>query len=483
MESCCRRKEQNPIAQLHAFHIFIATGYRFCETVAMKGKRKAKVESLERRVLLSVSLNTTTGLLSIHGTSANDQIALTTSGLNLNVVEAGSNFSFTKSQVKAVQVDLAAGADKVTVDASITAPATLTAGSGPDTLIGGGGNTTLFAGSGDDSLMGSGPANDYVFGPQSSTLTYVLNQAGKGQNRLDFTALPAGNAVTVNTAMDLLASYANVTVQDAIAGQFINFNQIYGGQGDDTLSANNGGDTIVAGDGSNYLYGGTGPDLIRAGNGYDVINGNGGADTIYGGGGKDVIYAIDSNSDPIYSDSPVVEPTTPASPGVLIYAGSGTTSIVGGPGNDTIYAGSGNDTIHGMGGNDSIIGDGGDAVIFGDSGNDTITAGSGNTTIGAGNGQDVVYGGTGPGTTFIDKNLPDEKSTAQDGAPIDAAALTANAIAAAKGQAKPTYPELGSGPGDIVVGRGGKTTIIGGAGNDTLRGGDGGSTAGSRHRE
>ncbi len=430
-------------------------------------------------MLLSAVLNATSGLLTVDGNSPADQVVFALSGSQLNVTDGGTKFAFTNSAVKSIQVTLGSGADSVFIPAAVVDPATLTAGSGPDTISGGGGDTTLVAGSGNDSLVGNGPANDYVFSPQSNPTTYTLNQAKAGQNRLDFTALPAGNSLVVNTGIDELASYNNVTVNDAVAGQYIHFNQIYDGQGDDTLSANNGGDTIVAGDGSDYLYGGTGADLIRAGNGYDVINGNGGADTIYGGAGKDVIYTIDSTVDPIYSDSPVVELTTANSPGALIYCGSGPTSVVGGPGPDTIYCGSGDDTVHGMGGSDSIVGGSGNDVIFGDSGNVTITAGTGNATIASGSGMDTVYGGTTAGaTTFIDKNIPDEKSTAQDGTVFDTAGLTANALAVANGTGTPTYPLLGATgpgdivPGDIVLGNNANTTIIGGAGNDTLRGGN-----------
>ena len=441
------------------------------------GQKNSKIERLERRTFLSVSLNSTSGLLSVNAIAAGDAVVFGVTGAQLTVTDAGTKYAFAAASVKAIQVALGGGADLVSLPMTITVPATLAAGSGPDTMIGGGGPTTLVSGAGNDSLVGNGPATDYSFTAQSSPVTYTLNQAKGGTNRLDFTALPTNDGVVANTSIDLLAVYTNVHVVDAVAGQFIHFNQIYGGQGDDILSANNAGDTLIAGNGSDYIYGNTGPDYIQAGSGYDVINGNGGADSIFGGAGKDVIYVIDSGADPIFSTSPVVEPTTPASPGAVVHAGSGDTSIVGGPGPDSLYAGAGNDTIHGMAGDDLLVGGSGNVVLFGGSGNNTIYGGTGNATIASGSGIDTVYGGTAVGkTTFIDKNLPDEKSTAQDGSTFDIAGLATNAIAAAKGTATPTYVPLGSsGPGDIVIGSAANTTIVGGLGNDTLRSGDGGS--------
>jgi Ca2+-binding RTX toxin-like protein len=265
-------------------------------------------------------------------------------------------------------------------------------------------------------------------------------------------------------------------VYDASAGQFANFNTIYDGSGDDTLTGNNTGNTIIGGNGDDNITGGTGADFIRLGNGFNVVSCDGGADTVLGGGGHDVIYATDYLSDPMWYPNNL---NTPASgkPGIEVFAGSGDTSVVGGPGNDTLVGGSGGCTMHGMAGNDYMVGGEGTSILFGDAGNDTIYGGSGDNYISGGSGQNVIYGGTVAGThTFIDEMLPDMRFTSQQGETLDTDSYTMTAMD--KGAALPAVPSstFGPGSGDLIIGGSADTTVIGGNGNDTMRGGDGPTT-------
>ena len=99
---------------------------------------------------------------------------------------------------------------------------------------------------------------------------------------------------------------------------------------------------------------------------------------------------------------------------------SGSVTLDGGPGNDTLIGGAGNDLI--IGGPDSITSGTDNDLLLGNGGDDTIKGGAGDDSIDGGDGNDGLAGGDG---------------------------------------------------NDTIKGGKGNDTILGGAGNDYLRGGDG----------
>ena len=104
--------------------------------------------------------------------------------------------------------------------------ATLSGGSGDDSLTGGTGDDSLTGGSGDDTLDG-GDGNDTLAG-------------GTGDDSLD-----------------------GGTGNDSLTG----------GDGDDTLDGGSGNDTLDGGDGNDSLTGGTGDDSLTGGSGDDTLVG------------------------------------------------------------------------------------------------------------------------------------------------------------------------------------------------------------------
>ncbi|MCI0680961.1 MAG: hypothetical protein L0Y71_02555 [Gemmataceae bacterium] len=65
---------------------------------------------------------------------------------------------------------------------------------------------------------------------------------------------------------------------------------LYGGDGNDTLTANHDGYSLLAGgDGNDALNGGGGNDLLLGGDGDDTLNGGGGSDLLFGGSGNDTL--------------------------------------------------------------------------------------------------------------------------------------------------------------------------------------------------
>jgi Ca2+-binding RTX toxin-like protein len=117
---------------------------------------------------------------------------------------------------------------------------------------------------------------------------------------------------------------------------------LYGGSGDETLSAKDGNDALFGGEGNDLLKGATGQDVLQGGEGSDTLRGGKGQNLLDGGSGDDVLYG-----------------------------GQGSSLIVGGSGNDTIRTGQGSDVIL------FNRGDGSDTVIADREGNNTLSFGGG----------------------------------------------------------------------------------------------------------
>jgi trimeric autotransporter adhesin len=198
---------------------------------------------------------------------------------NCTVVTGATGESANLKRVKG-----GSGDDSITGN---TAANYLYGGPGNDTLVGGPGNDSLVGGPGNDSLVG-GTGNDvYLFkpvdpaAPETDTL---VEYASEGIDTLDFSALPASTPVTVNLASltTTLATHANRTVLVGAAGMAANFENIFGGAGDDTLTGNAAGGILEGGGGNDQIMGGSGRTLLVGGTG---------ADTLVGGSGDDLLIS------------------------------------------------------------------------------------------------------------------------------------------------------------------------------------------------
>jgi Ca2+-binding RTX toxin-like protein len=196
------------------------------------------IESLEGRTLLTITL--TNGLLSILGTTANDQINVSLSKTgkvtvtektilvsgNQTIITNLGTHTFPASAIGQVIVRTTLGNDTVTCTGAKTSPYAF-----PTTLDGGAGDDSLSAGAGADRLIG-----------------------GDGNDRL------TGNA-------------GNDTLQGDAGND-----RLYGDDGNDQLFGAAGQDSLTGGNGSDLLDGGLNNDYLYAD---DSISGN---DTIQGGG-------------------------------------------------------------------------------------------------------------------------------------------------------------------------------------------------------
>lgn len=130
--------------------------------------------------------------------------------------------------------------------------------------------------------------------------------------------------------------------------------QIYGGGGDDRITAGGLEDYTV--------YGGAGSDVIvTEGPARGLFHGQAGADILFGCAGNDRLFGGAGN-DQIYSEE-------------------GKDLLAGGGGDDTLMGGIGNDRLKGGKGADVLNGGDGADLLAGNQGNDTLTGGAGADTF------------------------------------------------------------------------------------------------------
>ncbi len=349
----------------------------------------------------------------------------------------------------------------------------LNGGAGNDTINGGAGNDTIIGGAGDDILNG-----------------------GDGNDTLDYSDKTASIAITLNGATQTTMSVAG-TAED----MFVNFENIIGGAGNDSIT----GDANA-----NILNGGAGGDSINGGAGGDSINGGAGDDILNGGDGNDTLDYSDKTASIAITLNGATQ-TTMSLAGTAedilvnfenIIGGSGNDSITGDANNNILNGGDGDDILTGGSGNDTIDGGAGNDIINGGDGNDVLMGGLGNDTIDGGTGDDVITGGMGSDTLFVgDGNdifsgISDDILNGGDGLDtvdfsnkINSFTLTLNgnlvvsatfASSIYAGSETITLQNIeniiGGAGSDSITGDANANIINGGAGNDILNGGDGNDT-------
>ncbi len=302
---------------------------------------------------------------------------------------------------------------------------TLTDGRGNDTLYGGNGNDTITpyvtkettsAGNTADLFYGGDGINDYA------NAVDVINYSGRSA------------AVTVSLDGTGVSGEANE--RDAV---YTDFEVVYGGPGNDTLTGSPSGNSVET------FYGGNGADVITGGNGWDVVYGGNGNDTLSGANGNDFLYGENGDDNLMAASAAdgtdtlsggngtdvadfslrtsVVTATISGNGGDTgegdligqsndieqLRGGTGNDVLSGGANGDTIWGGNGNDIIDGAGGvdylyggegTDTISGNSGDDVIFGEAGADNLGGNDGDDAISCGGDNDTAAGGNGADYLF-----------------------------------------------------------------------------------
>ena len=371
------------------------------------------------------TLDAATGVLTVTGTPAADQLLIDTQSVTLVAQLGPDQLFFSAAAVTQINIDVGAGADLVTITPTVTAPLTALLGPGNNaymgglsnaTILGGGGNDSIFAGDGDNLVQGFGGSDSISGGSGDDTIDTGSggdfadgndgNDSITGGDGPDFIdGAPGNDTILGRLGRDTLMG---ATGDDLINGEGGDDN-ILGGPGNDTLdgaegfdnvngnedddrvlvgpnggfaTGDEGNDTLLGSGSNDSMFGGIGNDFLQGFAGADNINGGDNDDTIDTGSGGD--FADGNNG----NDS--------------ITGGDGADVIDGAPGNDTIFGRAGPDTLNGADGDDSIMGEEGDDAIIGSAGNDQLFGGIGNDelsgtagadTLDAGAGNDRVFGG------------------------------------------------------------------------------------------
>jgi Ca2+-binding RTX toxin-like protein len=401
----------------------------------------------------SVSFTQSAGVqtVTVSSPSAGDTLALGSDPATDCVLDTAAD-TVTCANVSAVSADAKDGNDYVDASGLTDIPITVDAGSGDDTINGGGAPDTINGGDG----------NDHAYG-------------GDGNDTLDGGA--GADGINGDNGDDT----------------------IDGGAGDDGISGGNGNDTIAAGAGTDGADGGPGDDTINAGDGNDLALGGDGNDTINGGDGNDTIDGGNGNDTIDGGAGDDGDPNFELNLGFIGAASSSfsTPGLWGGPGDDIVNGGEGNDVLSGDAGTDSVDGGPGSDYLIegsqpvssgggGDTSPDTLKGGDGVDTMQywtCGNtlGTDTqlavtLDGNANDGTTDSDPTTVDDSGNnidVENFRELDSISFISIC---------PTIPAklTGNDGANVLIGARGNDTIDGGKGPDYIEGNGGDDTINSR---
>ena len=283
-----------------------------------------------------------------------------------------------------------------TVDDSLTGSDeanVLTGGAGADTLSGGDGADTLNGGLGND-----------IFDCGTSTDGADVMVGGAGTDTVDYSARTGTLTISLN-------GQADDGEEDELDNVRADVENVYGGDG---------GDTIVGSASANILEGGAGDDTVSGGGGNDTMRGDAGDDTLNGDAGDDIFDCGTSTdgADVLNGGAGVDEAdysARTASGTITIGAGAddgglsegddiGATveNILGGDGDDVITGSDSDNVIDGGAGADTIDGGAGNDTLSGGLGNDDLDGGDGEDSIDGDGGTDTLACGAGDGDVCLD---------------------------------------------------------------------------------
>jgi Ca2+-binding RTX toxin-like protein len=309
-----------------------------------------------------------------------------------------------------------------------SAGASITTGSGNDTLRGGGGNDTLNGDAGDDIIEG-GPGSDIMNGGTGEdTITY--------ENETRGLTIDIGGNVSVDSSNE--------------SDTHLNFENVRGTAYDDELRG---------GDENNKLFGLAGNDRFIGRKGNDVFDGGQGNDT----------------ADFFFATSGVVIDLSVATAQATADGSKTFISIENLVGHrsaaDTLTGNDANNILAGQGGDDVLNGAGGDDILDGGTGNDTMRGGTGNDVFLVGQLGDVVIEQAGEGVDEVRTSAGSRTDfTALYALAANVEKLTGTSFSpqGVRDNASDNIIMMGAGNDLIAADQGGEDVVDGGAGDDFL---------------
>ena len=160
-------------------------------------------------------------------------------------------------------------------------------------MYGDAGVDKIFGGDGDDSIYSDGDGGAY-YGDGGNDLMYSgmgleSMNGGSGSDTIDHTIFNG------DYVFDMATGSTN------FAGEsYVNFENVYMGNGNDLVNGNNSPNKIIGGGGNDKIHGWGGDDILYGGSGVDQLIGGDGVDRIYsdgdggvylGGNGDDYMYS------------------------------------------------------------------------------------------------------------------------------------------------------------------------------------------------
>ncbi|MEN9392439.1 MAG: hypothetical protein RLZZ104_782, partial [Pseudomonadota bacterium] len=374
----------------------------------------------------------------------------------------------------------------------------LSGGSGNDVLLGNGGNDSLTGGSGNDIFVfGNGDTvTDFNIGEDLIDLSLLGVTADTFAALVSITAVNGGTQITIGGESMMLVNIdgsaltaANFSfhtdgnapivdvpappVADEIVDQSFqgtsSFDELFGGEGDDTIAGGSGDDYIAGLQGNDQLFGESGNDVLEGGDGDDALSGGSGNDVLLGGVGNDSLTGGSGNDIFVFGHGDTITDfnigedlidisllgVTAESFAALVSitaVNGGTRITIGGesmmlvnidgsalseanfsfhtdgnapivdvpapPVADEIV----NQSIQGSGALDDLLGGPGDDIIAGGSGDDYLAGLQGDDRLLGGSGSDLLEGGEGNDTLsggsdndYLDGNFGNDSLTGGSG--------------------------------------------------------------------
>lgn len=284
-------------------------------------RRSLRLEPLEARTLLTVSVDLAAHAVFVEGTERVDKIEVAMVGEDLSVSvnrEKTTVPAADLAQISTIEIKGLGGNDTIRIADNVTLNALIDSGTGNDRVKGGSGNDDLLGDAGNDIINGSG-GDDRISG-------------GSGHDSVH--GGPGSDDIHGDTGNDSVSGDAG---DDSIHGEG-GRDHVSGGPGDDDLFGDDGNDILRGGADDDSEHGGGGDDLLTGDDGNDDVHGDSGRDRMSGGRGTDVVSGDDGND--------------------AMTGGDGDDSVSGGAGNDRMTGGRGSDRISGDDGNDAMDGGG-----------------------------------------------------------------------------------------------------------------------------
>jgi len=346
-----------------------------------------------------------------------------------------------------------------------------------DLMLGFGGNDVLLGSAGRDTLNGGDGFDTASYSDALSAVAVNLSNPSLG----------AGDAA--GDSFIGIEAFRLSDFDDRFIGSGSANEIVFGGLGNDLIKGGSGADQLNGDDGFDILDGGFGNDRLDGGFSDDLLDGGAGADVLIGGDGFDTAGYGDASagvtvvlSDPTFNAGDAagdsyssIEAFFLSSFNDFFFGADGDDTVNGFGGNDLLLGGAGNDDLDGGSGDDEVDGGDGNDFLNGGSGNDFLTGDAGNDSLEGADGNDVLMGGAGADFIDGDEGFDTVRYSDADGpVTVNLANQTQNGGAAAGDFIINVEEFQLSGFSDVFVGNDTANVVEGGAGDDIISGGAGG---------